>query len=252
MMHEQRMHKHSDFLTLTIDDEHLNENSEIRAKDLSGFIENLRKTQQRRLSFFGYGEYGETTGRPHYHAIVFGHTGFLDQCADPFNDNPNVWRSQTLNDIWGRGAVEAGSVTMASASYVAGYIGKKLRDKDNCRANPVTGELKTPEFARMSLRPAIGRRWIEQWWRDVYPRDYVLSDGHECKPPRYYDKWMDMVHEQSAQCNFGKACPEHMDMMETVRERRYYEAVQMTKYQMMSAEKIHEARTKLFAGRAGI
>ena len=126
---------------------------------------------------------------------------------------------------------------MASASYIAGYIRKKVRKKEYVRANPFTGELMHPEFARMSLRPAIGNRWIKKWWRDVYPRDFVVVDGVEAKPPRYYDKWMD----------------KHFPfVMEHVRQRRYDEAIEMTKYQLEAGEKIHESRVQLFAARDGL
>ncbi len=237
MMHESRMHFPNEFVTLTIDDEHLNENSELSPRDLSGFIKNLRKTQQGRISFFGCGEYGETTGRPHYHALLFG-VEFLDRNLGFDSNRPSVWRSQALDDLWGRGICEGGSVTMASASYVSGYIRKKVKAQSFARANPLTGELLQPEFARMSLRPAIGKRWIKRWWRDVYPRDYVVVDGVQAKPPRYYDKWMD------------KYQPE---LMEQVRQNRWDDMEERpSTYKERAAEEIHEARVNLFNGRAGV
>ncbi len=236
MMHEARMHRKNLFVTLTLDDENLNENRELCAKDFSGFVKSLRKTQEGRFSFFGCGEYGEQTGRPHYHALLFG-IDFLDRDSGFDSRRPDVWRSATLDRIWGRGICEGGTVTMASASYVAGYIRKKLRTKDYVRANPLSGELLSPEFARMSLRPAIGRRWIQKYWRDVYPRDFVVIDGVEAKPPRYYDKWMDANHP---------------GIMEDVRQARCDEAVELTKYQLQAGEKITESRINLFSRRAGV
>ena len=241
MMHESRMHEDNVFVTLTLDDDHLNENAELCPKDFSGFVKSLRKTQERRISFFGCGEYGDHKGRPHYHALLFG-VNFLDRDFGVSSTESNVWRSQTLESIWGRGRCEGGTVTMASCSYVAGYIRKKQKAKDYDRANPDSGVLLEPEFARMSLRPAIGRNWIKKWWTDVYPKDYVVVDGHEAKPPRYYDKYMDLEDMKG-----GSA--ERRDVMETVRQRRYDEAIEMTKYQMMSGEKIAEARQKLFSKR---
>ncbi len=244
MMHESRMHKDNCFVTLTLDDEHLNGNSELCARDFSRFVKDLRKTQERRISFFGCGEYGERTGRPHYHALLFG-LDLLD-CASGFDSRrPHVWRSKTLDDIWGRGLCEGGSVTMASASYVAGYIRKKVKAKDYARANPSTGELLEPEFARMSLRPAIGKDWIERWWNDVYPRDFVVIDGVEAKPPRYYDKWMDFEDEKG-----GTA--ERRQIMEDVRQKRMDESVEKTNYQLQAGEKILKSRINLFASRGKV
>jgi len=236
MMHESRMHKNNVFITLTYADENLNENRELSAKDFSGFIKSLRKTQERAISFFGCGEYGETTARPHYHALLFG-IDFLDRDHSHDTTRPNVWRSRTLEAIWGRGLCEGGSVTMASASYVAGYIRKKVKARAYARANPLTGELLTPEFARMSLRPAIGKRWIEKYWRDVYPRDYVVIDGWEAKPPRYYDKWMDKFFPR---------------LMQAVRTTRYENVVHMSDYQLAAGEKIQHSRVDLFQTRHAV
>ncbi len=236
MMHEARMHASNLFVTLTYNDERLPDNGEVCAKDFSRFIKRLRKTQERRISFFGCGEYGEITQRPHYHAVLF-NCSFMDRDIGFDSSRPHVWRSKALADIWGRGMVEGGTVTMASASYVAGYIRKKVKNKDYARANPITGELLAPEFARMSLRPAIAKRWIEKNWRDVYPRDYVVIDGVEAKPPRYYDKWMD------------RAFPEIMD---DVRRKRYDEAVDLTNYQLVAGETIMKSRIDLFQGRAAL
>ncbi len=246
MMHESRMHENNSFLTLTIDDEHLNENSEVSARDFSRFIRDLRKTQERRISFFGCGEYGETTGRPHYHTLVFGGTGFLDRDIGFDSSRPHVWRSKALDAVWGRGLCEGGSVTMASASYVSGYIRKKLKKRDECRVTPY-GELKTQEFARMSLRPAIGKRWIERWWNDVYGngRDMIVVDGVEAKPPRFYDRWMDYTDQQGG-------TEQRRVMMEEVRQQRYLDTVVPTDYQLTAGEKIHQSRVNLFQRRAAV
>ena len=55
------------------------------------------------------------------------------------------------------------------------------------------GELvqRKPEFARMSLNPAIGKRWFDRYRSDVYPLDRVIVNGQEAKPPRYYDKLLE-------------------------------------------------------------
>lgn len=40
----------------------------------------------------------------------------------------------------------------------------------------------------MSLKPGIGRPWLDKFQTDVYPHDYVIVNGKEVKPPKYYDK----------------------------------------------------------------
>lgn len=40
----------------------------------------------------------------------------------------------------------------------------------------------------MSLKPGIGRAWLDKFKTDVYPHDYVIINGTKVKPPKYYDE----------------------------------------------------------------
>ncbi len=128
-------------------------------------------------------------------------------------------------------------MTYASAAYVTGYVQKKISKYDNPdhydRLDLDTGEIISlqPEYAFMSKRPAIARKWIERYWTDIYPRDRVILNGRETKPPRYYDKFMDK-HQP--------------DIMETVRNKRWDELEDKSKYQLASEKANHEARSRLF------
>ncbi len=243
IMHEQQMHIYGWFITLTYSNEEIPEYGSLYPEHFRRFIKDLRKRSPgRRISYYGCGEYGESTQRPHYHAVLFG-AQFLDRYVHPDSSRTGVWRSPTLEASWPHGFSEIGSLTLASASYVAGYVRKKVRKQDYpehyMRVDPDTGEIVelVPEFARMSLRPAIGRTWLEKYWKDVYPRDFVVFDGVEAKPPRYYDKWMD------------KNQP---DIMEGVRQSRWDNREELSPYTLAAKEKIHQGRTNLFAGRAAV
>lgn len=109
------------------------------------------------MRFFGCGEYGDQTERPHYHAAVFG----LSPCSRgrtrrlPGKSEPR-WSEccdtcAIVGKAWGRGLVEVGELCAQSAAYVAGYVVKKMTAKDDVR---LLGRY--PEFARMSNRPGIG------------------------------------------------------------------------------------------------
>ena len=115
-------------------------------------------------------------------------------------------------------------------------VHRKVNPHAYTRVNPLTGELVElhEEFSRMSTRPAIGRRWIERYWEEVYPRDSVVLNGREQKPPRYYDKWMDQHHPE---------------VMMLVREKRYEESQDLSSYSLAAKEKIHEARVGLYQKR---
>ncbi len=240
IMHETEMHEDAWFITLTYSNERVPENGSLHPPHLQIFFKALRREQpEREISFYACGEYGEETERPHYHAVLFG-APFLDKYPLRVSRGNPCWRSETLENYWPHGHSEFSLVTPASASYVAGYVRKKISKKTNrnayTRVDEDTGELVEleKEFSRMSLKPAIGRRWIEKYWEDVYPRDYVLMNGKEFKPPRYYDKWMEKNHPK---------------MLFAVRCKRDDEAKHIPEKKLQAKEKIQRARTELFEKR---
>ena len=83
-------------------------------------------------------------------------------------------------------------MTFESAAYIARYCVQKVSgDLAEAHYRVITddGEIidRTPEFNHMSLKPGIGRPWLDKWQSDVYPRDYVIVNGTKVKPPKYYD-----------------------------------------------------------------
>lgn len=234
--HEARCHESAWFVTLTYDDAFLPEHGSLVPSDFRNFIRALRRSQDGKISYYGCGEYGPYSSRPHYHAVLFG-ADFSDQHLWRRSANGDSWRSASLERAWRFGHSEFGAVTWASASYVAGYVRKKVAAQENpeyyLRVSDETGEIVEvqPEFSRMSLRPALGKRWIEKYWKDVYPRDYVVIEGVKAKPPRYYDKWMDQNHP---------------DVMADVREARWDPEKDDSKENRLAKEAHHAARLKLF------
>lgn len=240
------------FVTLTYDDQNLPENGSLDPDHFRSFIRAMRESEGS-LSYYGCGEYGDQYSRPHYHAVLFG-PEFSDRVPIDGRQGPNVFSSDYLGDTWGRGITEFSSVTLASASYVAGYVRKKVAAMENpdlyTRVDPDTGELVsvTPEFARMSRRPAIGKRWIEKNWQHVYAHDRVVIDGHEMKPPRYYDKWMETDHSGTERpCPDG--CDEHRERILEVKYDRWDPDFDDSAYKRQAREAIHTARVGLFQQR---
>jgi hypothetical protein len=181
-MLESLCHEHSAFVTLTYNDDNVG-NYSLNPQDLKNWQKNLRYHANIDLRFFSVGEYGEKTKRPHYHAAVFGFKG----CASLDPKCACVW-CETLRRSWKKGHVLNGTLTQDSASYIAGYVTKKMTDrkpeekyqkllkKDSKVAEEykrrVIDELqgRHPEFARMSNRPGIGAPAIptlrEMLWTD--------------------------------------------------------------------------------------
>ena len=191
-MHENQMHDWSSFITLTYDDEHLPFGGTLYPKHLTDFWKRLRAKLGIKLLYFACGEYGEKLERPHYHACIFG-WDFPDRYHWRTSHGHPLYRSDTLEALWTFGNSEIGEVTFESAAYVARYVTKKVNgDRAQShyeRVDLETGEVFSllPEFTRMSLKPAIGKTWLEKFGSEVYPSDEVVVNGKQVKPPRYYD-----------------------------------------------------------------
>ena len=82
ILHELQYWNDACFITLTYADEnlpiqpvrpvHFPVSASLSKGDFQKFFKRLRKRLDRKLRYYGCGEYGEQTGRPHYHGIVFG------------------------------------------------------------------------------------------------------------------------------------------------------------------------------------
>lgn len=180
-MHEASNHAENAFLTLTYDDDHLPKDLSLDITHFQKFMKRYRKTLgDQKIRFFHCGEYGDQTGRPHYHALIFGHR-FKDLTKIRTGDNP-IYKSEELEKLWPFGMSSIGDVTFESAAYVARYCTKKITG-DKAEEHY---QGRKPEYCSMSQ--GIGKKWIEKYMKDVFPRDYVVVREHEAKPPRYYSE----------------------------------------------------------------
>lgn len=182
IVHESKMHEANSFVTLTYDDEHLPKDGSLQLEDWQKFAKRLRKTVGP-FRFYHCGEYGETTGRPHYHAAVFGLD--FEEDRELYNDvgGHKQFTSGRLERTWGKGFAVIGSLTYDSASYVASYVTKKITG-GKAEAHY---EGRRPEYSTMSRRPGIGKGYFDKWADQMYPRDEVIVKGHKMRPPKYYD-----------------------------------------------------------------
>lgn len=129
------------FITLTYSDEFCPTNGQLQKRDFQLFIKRLRK-RCGCLRYFGCGEYGKKSMRPHYHAIIYGFTGSKDD----------------IEKCWNQGFVFVGTVTPQSCAYVSKYITKRY-DADWRKELESSG--RCPEFSLMSRRPGLGFGAVE-------------------------------------------------------------------------------------------
>lgn len=164
MMEELKKHDKACFATLTYNDNSLPAGNKLLKSDLQRFFKRLRK--RTRVRYFSCGEYGDTFGRPHYHAIIYGLSpNDVDivqrawsvrirnkyrrhRYPDAFMDDDGKWYRPLGN-------VKLGTVTEDSCAYVAKYMTKKLRGhalEEKLKEDPDYQN----EFVLMSRRPGIG------------------------------------------------------------------------------------------------
>lgn len=192
ILHEAQTANSSCFITLTYDNEHLPENGSLNVRDWQLFAKRLRK-RLGPFRFYHCGEYGDHTGRPHYHAAIFGHDFMSDRKLYKKVGDHSLYVSPTLEEIWGQGFCPIGSLTFDSAAYIARYITKKINGHialyHYMRINYETGEIfyLKPEYSTMSRSHGIGHKWLTQYADQVYPRDEVIINSIKQQPPKYYD-----------------------------------------------------------------
>lgn len=193
LMLEAFKHSQSAFVTLTYDDEHLPERGSLKPEHTKNWMKRLRKALAPvKIRFFLVGEYGDETGRPHYHAAIFGYGGSL--CVACPHGFTRIRSCRCLySTTWPFGKVYVGQLTKDSAQYIAGYVTKKImspveRDgKGLCQSTRCKRkreckhfQFKHPEFTRMSLRPGIAAAAAEDIARSLdneFGKEEILNAG---------------------------------------------------------------------------
>lgn len=196
ILHESKLHDRNSFVTLTYSPENLPPYGSLRYRDVQLFHKRLRKSYGA-FRFFVVGEYGENLSRPHYHACYFGYfPPDAKKLRTLGNEEYTCYSSESLTKLWGLGHVHIGGLTYQSAAYCSGYIFKKIygkRGDDEYKTVDADGVINPieREFARMSLRPGIGRDWYERYKSDFHTFDYAVADNKQFAVPKYYDKLLE-------------------------------------------------------------
>lgn len=229
--HEGQLWEESSFVTLTYEDKHLPAYNSLYYPDLQKFWKRLRK-QIGTLRYYAVGEYGDESYRPHYHACIFGHA-FTHNRRILRKTPTLLWTNPLLEEAWGKGNVSVGALNFQTAQYTAAYVTKKLNNERRyVRVDEQTGELidLVQPRAFMSLKPAIGREWLEKYGDNTYAHDRVVIDGQEQKPPKYYDRWLEQTSPKKH---------------EKIKEKRRKNATPLTAEESHARAKNAHARVKI-------
>lgn len=207
--HERSLHADACSITLTYDrDNDAYPWSGLQKKHFQDFFKRLRRHLEyydlpgQGFKYMACGEYGELDdgsidfSHPHYHAVFFG----LDFPDKYFWRNGKLghklYRSPTLEKIWTFGNCEIGGAEDEMIAYVSSYILKKVTGDRQLshyfsrRFCDVLGNhfdfLYNQEFFLSSRRPAIGLRFLENYWDDIFAYNEVVINGQRKPVPPYY------------------------------------------------------------------
>lgn len=137
---ESKLYEYNSFVTLTIENDkripyRANSRSEhsptwsVEKVQIQKFLKRLREKSKIKFRYFVVGEYGDDTGREHYHLILFGYAPFFEEY---------------IQDSWPYGFCQIDHLLPGGASYCAGYTTKKLTSTEKLPNG------KEPEFSTWS------------------------------------------------------------------------------------------------------
>lgn len=192
MMLELDHSKTAIFVTLTYDPEHIplsmfDDNDEpiytLDKRDVQLFFKRLRKRfEPREIRFYLSGEYGDTTQRPHYHAIIYGLSiGDFPDCLSISRNvyGQMIYYSPFFTGIWAKGHCSIAPVSWQTCAYVARYTMKKLTGD---MADIYALRQQLPSFALMSRNPGIAGYYPKEH-PDCYDKSYLyVRDDYGVTP----------------------------------------------------------------------
>lgn len=144
--HESLTNEHTAFLTLTLDNDNYPEDGSLDHSLVKRFHDRARH-ELGPFRFAITGEYGEQTGRAHWHDAVYGIDFMALKHVKLWGKNRHghtLYHTPVLDDLWGLGRVLFGSLDPAAAAYVAPYITKHSAD-DYAPEKRITVAKDTPQ-----------------------------------------------------------------------------------------------------------
>ena len=207
ILEEAKQYENNYFITFTYDDDHLPEYGSLVPDEISLFNKKLKTYLNRKgcksdFRFYGVGEYGSQTFRPHYHVIYF-NLDIPDLKVYQKNElNQPLFTSKFLEDVWGKGNILIGLVDVGSACYVARYCDKKKKNLTQEDLNNLKLFHLEPEFSRMSRRPGIGSNYLEKLLANVKNGVYKIQfkDNNFSIPKFYTKKFEELLSKEELGC----------------------------------------------------
>uniref|UniRef100_A0AAU8AUY1 Replication initiator protein n=1 Tax=Dulem virus 233 TaxID=3145710 RepID=A0AAU8AUY1_9VIRU len=164
-------HDCSAFVTFTYDDEHLTIpdgclNATLSKDDVHKYIDKVQHRIDLPFEYYICGEYGDSFGRPHYHALFFG----LDY----------IIHKKFFEDSWKLGSVKVLPCNPNSFRYVTKYITKNTIADDN---NYFDYGIEKP-FHKYSR--GLGISVFKEHFEEISKKGYFIFHSRQIFVNRYY------------------------------------------------------------------
>lgn len=166
----------------------------LRYEHFRQFIRELRRDFPK-VRFFGCGEYGPSTSRPHYHLVLY--SGYPEG-IDLFDVR------ESLLKYWRRGFVQVDFAVEKHFDYVASYV---------CKKSVETNSEMLPSampFVSGSKSPPLGYAFYHRYIGDIINKGYCQVQSRRLYPPRSFFVWLarhdsmncDIMISQRRECAF--------------------------------------------------
>jgi hypothetical protein len=240
LIHEGKRHSSKIFLTLTYDNEHLPEFGSLQTRHLQLFIKRLRKAiAPLKIRYYACGEYGDTTRRAHYHAIIYGWEPSDGSLHSVSHTGDRLYVSRLLSQLWTFGNHLFSPADEGTMGYVARYTLKKQTGqtgKDIYKhVDDETGELTPikPPFAVMSLRPMIGADHLDKFQDDYFRLGSTIINGVRKPLPIAYVRKLKKIRPDW-----------HVDFVDSGAEFAFQHKDDLTYQRLAVADEVLKAKTQ--------
>lgn len=165
-------------VTLTYSDEFLPADGSVSRSVVKSFLKHLRQKARRAgftgIRFFCASEYGEKTGRPHYHLLLFNLPPHLHSeigCSDG-SKFLKMDSKERAAYAWPYGTVHVDALLLyrkAALEYLLKYQVKSIAERDALRRG------RRKEFLQMSLRPPIGGVAVDRMYSSLAKNSHFVE-----------------------------------------------------------------------------
>lgn len=115
------------------------------------------------MRFFAAGEYGELSRKPHYHLALYGVSSCLFGQSRYSKEYERCCAfCELCREVWGFGHIFNGELNPDTASYICGYVIKKMRGHDTGQFVNKLLPGQEAEFSTKSNRPGIGAWFMDE------------------------------------------------------------------------------------------